>query len=84
MSKSVRRKPKASKSSFVSPDEAILGKDVLAERMVQFPAGIGPGRVSRISDADKASIRASRFARISELAKHFGVSVTTIRNVRKS
>lgn len=62
-------------------EELILGKEEYERRRAANPDGLV--RVARkLTAADRDAIRAAKFVKVVELAKHFGVSATTIANIR--
>ncbi|AXH77934.1 MAG: putative HNH endonuclease [Microviridae sp.] len=78
------KKPEAVKPdpAVLDLEEAILGKEEFAKRRAAFPQGIARV-VKKLTEGERASIRAVKHVKNAELAKHFGVSVTTIANIRK-
>lgn len=78
------KKPEAVEvpANVVDLEEIILGKEEYAKRRAAFPEGLGR-KVTKLTDADRAAIRAAKFVKVAELAKHFKVSATTIANIRK-
>lgn len=77
------KKPDAVKPdpAVIDLEESILGKEEFARRKAQFPQGLVRGG-RKLSEAQCAAIRSSKLLKTAELAKHFGVSVTTIQNIR--
>lgn len=65
----------------VDLEELILGKEEYARRRAEFPEGVTKS-VKKLTDAERAQIRAAKFVKVAELAKHFKVSPTTIANIR--
>lgn len=79
------KKPEAVKPdpAVIDLEEAILGKDEFARRKAQFPQGVSR-TIVKLTDEQRAAIRASKLLKNKELAKHFKVSVTTIANIRNA
>lgn len=57
------------------------GKAEYARRKAAHPDGV-LRKVVKLTDAQKAQIRSAKLLKVSELAKHFKVSPTTIANIR--
>lgn len=75
--------PETAPTNVVDIEEVILGAEEFARRKAAYPSGV-LRKVVKLTDAQKAQIRSARLLKVSELAKHFGVSATTIANIRNS
>lgn len=77
------KKPETMPENVVDLEEMILGPEEFARRKAAHPDGV-LRRVVKLTDAQKAQIRSSKLLKVSELAKFFKVSPTTIANIRNS
>lgn len=83
------KKPETVPENVVDLEEMVLigqlgeeaGRAEFARRKVAHPDGLGR-KVVKLTEEQKAQIRSSRLLKVSELAKHFKVSPTTIANIR--